>query len=75
MVGFPSQENNHDTNESQSELILHIRNTPLKAHLRTLTLPTVENIPQSNQSPSGAVYTNKKKIGGDLQDRFEHENT
>ena len=41
-----------------------------------LTPPTVENIFQSNQSPSGPVYTKKSKIFSDLKPiSFERENT
>ena len=68
MVGCLSQENNNYLNENPLEPIPHIRNTPLKALLRTLTPPTVQNIFQSNHSPSGPVYTKKHKIFSDVQD-------
>ena len=59
VVGCPSQENYYYPNENPPESIPHIRNTPLKAHQHTLIPPTVKNIFQSIQSPSGPVYTKK----------------
>ena len=56
----------------------HSRNTPLKAHLRTLISPTRQKyIFQSHQSPSGPVYTRKTLQVFQIYKtvRFEHENT
>ena len=61
VVGCPSQENNNHFNDNPPVPIPHIRNTPLKALLRTPTPPTVQKKIQSNQSPSGPVYTKKKQ--------------
>ena len=61
MVGCPSQENSNCLNENPSDPIPHIRNTHLKAHLRTLTPPTVKIcIFQSRQPPSGPDYVHQK---------------
>ena len=59
VVGCPSQENNNYLNKKPPVPTPHIRNTPLKALLRTLTPPTVEKC-VSPTSPLLVLSTPKK---------------